>query len=223
MSEFGEFLYELRKEKGMTQAALAERLGVTNKAVSKWETGEAMPETSLLKPIAEIFGVTADELLAGRRLDAERHELTPSEGFEKDKHLFTSGKDDPPETLLDKISGAVCAAVTLIGVAVYIFLGVFADLWHPYWVIIPVCALGSGIIGIVFNLADGEKRKRKLENGKNPYSESICGILMLACIIAYLLCGALANLWHPYWLIIVVGGVLDGIIGAVGNCFTSKK
>ena len=40
-------------------------LGVTNKAVSKWETGEAMPETSQLVPIARIFGVTVDELLEG--------------------------------------------------------------------------------------------------------------------------------------------------------------
>ena len=54
MSAFGEFLYALRKENGMTQAELAERLGVTNKAVSKWETGEAMPESNLLLPIARI-------------------------------------------------------------------------------------------------------------------------------------------------------------------------
>ena len=51
MSAFGEFLYALRKENGMTQAELAERLGVTNKAVSKWETGEAMPESNLLRTV----------------------------------------------------------------------------------------------------------------------------------------------------------------------------
>lgn len=60
MENFGEFLYALRKDKGMTQAELAQLLGVTNKAVSKWETGEAMPETSLLIPIARIFGVSVD-------------------------------------------------------------------------------------------------------------------------------------------------------------------
>ena len=47
MNTFGEFLFSLRKEKGMTQAELAEKLGVSNKAVSKWETNEAMPETGL--------------------------------------------------------------------------------------------------------------------------------------------------------------------------------
>ena len=67
MNNFGDFLYALRKEKGITQAQLAQELGVTNKAVSKWETGEAMPETSLLVPLSKIFGVTVDELLNGER------------------------------------------------------------------------------------------------------------------------------------------------------------
>ena len=54
MNDFGEFLFKLRKEKGMTQAELAQALGVTNKAVSKWETGEAMPETALLLSLIHI-------------------------------------------------------------------------------------------------------------------------------------------------------------------------
>lgn len=67
MTAFGNFLYELRKEKGLTQQELAEKLNITNKAVSKWETGEAFPETAQLVPLADIFGVTVDELLRGKR------------------------------------------------------------------------------------------------------------------------------------------------------------
>ncbi len=67
MTAFGNFLYALRKEKGMTQQELAEKLNITNKAVSKWETGEAFPETAQLVPLADIFGVTVDELLRGKR------------------------------------------------------------------------------------------------------------------------------------------------------------
>ena len=224
MNEFGEFLYALRKEKGMTQAALAEKLNVTNKAVSKWETGEAMPETGLLLPIAEIFGVTVDELLSGKRAEHETqtpagNTLSPSiEG-----HLFTRGKDDPPETLPDKICGVICAALVLGGIAVYLFLGVLAGLWTPYWVIIPACALSCGIIRIIFSLCDRVKRKTQLEKGKNPYTDGACGIIILVCIITYLLLGALANLWHPYWIIIVIGAAADGVIGAIGTCFISKR
>ena len=65
MNRFGNYLYTLRRGKGMTQAELADLLGITNKAVSKWETGEAFPETAQLVPLADIFGVSVDDLLRG--------------------------------------------------------------------------------------------------------------------------------------------------------------
>ena len=61
----GQFISERRKAIGLTQKELAERLGVTNKAVSKWETGGGMPDVSMLKKLSEILEVSVDELLAG--------------------------------------------------------------------------------------------------------------------------------------------------------------
>ena len=224
MNDFGKFLYELRKEKGLTQAALAQILGVTNKAVSKWETGEAMPETSLLRPIAEVFGVTVDELLSGRRSDFKKQSVEQDYVLDEIKgHLFTRGKDDDSETMLDRICGIICAIVVLGGITVYLFLGAFANLWNPYWIIIPISALTSGIIGIIFNLCDRQKRKLKFANGKNPYADSACGILIQLCIIVYLFLGALADLWHPYWVILIAGVAIAGVIGAIGNFISSKK
>ncbi len=59
----GKFIRNKRKELGMTQAQLAEKLYITNKAVSKWETGESNPDSELLPKIAEVLGVSTDELL----------------------------------------------------------------------------------------------------------------------------------------------------------------
>lgn len=67
----GDFIYTLRKEKGLSQNELGAQLGVTNKAVSKWETGEANPDIALIRPLAEILGVSADELLACERVTTE--------------------------------------------------------------------------------------------------------------------------------------------------------
>lgn len=64
----GKFIAALRKAKGMTQWELAEKLGVTNKSVSKWECDEGYPDLSLIPVIAEIFGVTSDEILKGCRI-----------------------------------------------------------------------------------------------------------------------------------------------------------
>ncbi len=66
--KFGAFVAELRKEKGFTQQELAEKLFVSNKAVSKWERGLSLPDISLLTPLAETLGVTVTELLKGERL-----------------------------------------------------------------------------------------------------------------------------------------------------------
>lgn len=76
LERFGIFVSRLRSEKGMTQKALAEKLFVSNKAVSKWENGQSLPDINLLEPLAKMLGVTVPELLHGERLDVEG----PAEG-----------------------------------------------------------------------------------------------------------------------------------------------
>lgn len=65
--KIGTFLKTLRKEKNMTQEQLAEHLGVSNRTVSRWETGSNMPDISLLTEIAEFFDVSVPELINGER------------------------------------------------------------------------------------------------------------------------------------------------------------
>lgn len=66
---FGAFIAELRKDCGMTQKELAGRLYISDKAVSKWETGHSVPDITLLVPLAEILGVTVTELLECHRME----------------------------------------------------------------------------------------------------------------------------------------------------------
>lgn len=68
---FGTFIAQLRKEKGYTQQELAEKLYISNKAVSKWETGVSIPDVALLIPLSEILDVTVAELLKCQRLREE--------------------------------------------------------------------------------------------------------------------------------------------------------
>ena len=69
--KFGRFLVQLRKERSMTQKDLAERLYVSDKAVSKWERGGGCPDVSLLPALAEVLGVGLESLMAGE-LDAKQ-------------------------------------------------------------------------------------------------------------------------------------------------------
>lgn len=67
--KIGKFIQELRKQKNLTQITLAEKLGITDKAISKWERGVAMPDTSIMVELCEILGVSVNELLSGERID----------------------------------------------------------------------------------------------------------------------------------------------------------
>lgn len=61
--KFGEFIYQRRKKLGLTQDELGRRLGVTNKAVSKWETGETFPDITIIDSLARVLDVGIDELI----------------------------------------------------------------------------------------------------------------------------------------------------------------
>ena len=63
----GSFIAALRRASGMTQKELAERLNVSDKSVSRWERDDGAPDLALIPVLAEIFGVTCDELLRGER------------------------------------------------------------------------------------------------------------------------------------------------------------
>lgn len=64
----GAFLAKLRKDRGMTQEALGETLGVSGKTVSRWETGVYLPPVEMLEALSKLYGLTINELLAGRTL-----------------------------------------------------------------------------------------------------------------------------------------------------------
>lgn len=75
----GQFIQEQRKAHGMTQQELADRLSVTNKAVSKWEKGRSMPDVALFEPLCRELEISIPELLAGHRIDTEDQQRAAEE------------------------------------------------------------------------------------------------------------------------------------------------
>ena len=90
----GSFLAALRRASGMTQKELAERLNVSDKSVSRWERDDGAPDLSLIPVIAEVFGVTCDELLRGERAAAGEEDAVPQtspKAEQQRRHLLASG------------------------------------------------------------------------------------------------------------------------------------
>lgn len=116
-TNFAKFLSEQRKAKGYTQKTLAEKLFVSDKAVSKWERSLSMPDISLLIPLAEILEVSVTELLEGRRLEPDS-EMSAGKVEELVKKALTLSEDTPENRQIKKErrrrSAAVFGSCTLL-------------------------------------------------------------------------------------------------------------
>ena len=71
--KIGKFITECRKQKSLTQMQLSEKIGITDKAVSKWERGIAMPDTSIMLELCDILDISVNELLSGEKINMENN------------------------------------------------------------------------------------------------------------------------------------------------------
>ena len=71
--KIGKFIADCRKQKSLTQMQLSEKLGITDKAVSKWERGIAMPDSSIMLELCDILGISVNELLSGEKINMENN------------------------------------------------------------------------------------------------------------------------------------------------------
>lgn len=104
----GVFIAQLRKELGLTQKELADALNVSDKAISRWETGKGFPDTTLLKPLGDTLGVSVGELLSGERMaETEVRERT-------DEVIVETLRKPPKKWTFISIAVAFLAAAVLI-------------------------------------------------------------------------------------------------------------
>lgn len=125
--KIGAFIAQLRKEKHLTQQALGEKLGVTNKTISRWENGVYMPDIEMLQLLGKEFGVSMNEILAGERIPEECFKERAEENLVsamksagafsiKEKIAFFKRKWIREHRFLIMLALAVVAAVFIIGI-----------------------------------------------------------------------------------------------------------
>ena len=133
--KIGAFIRTLRKEKNMTQQELADKLGVSDKAVSKWENGRGLPDYSLLSPLCELLEVTPSELIKGEaqtdRSNADANELhnaVISYDIDLEDPLFEEYKIYRKRMLRVK---AIAKAVLIMAVTVFaVYLMIDIPVWQ---------------------------------------------------------------------------------------------
>lgn len=207
--ELADRLQRLRKKNGYTQDSLADALGVSRQAVSKWECTEASPDTDNLIALARLYGITLDELIYGKDEEAaanseekteEKKEepadktddesgihVTNDDGTEvhpDGDHIYVDGQDlGGKHFKTGKIVGAVTGITTIVCLAAYILLGALLNLWHPAWIIfLAIIVIPSFVEAILKRDAD-----------KFAYPVFVAAIyLIIGCIFGY---------WHPSWVV----------------------
>ena len=124
---FGAFVAQLRKEQGLTQKELADRLNVTDKAVSKWETGKGFPDVKLLEPLAQALGISLVELIRGEKdprdsLTAAEAEAVVSQAMDQSQRITARRYLKLLRWLLTSIA-AICAVgpLTQLALALELF------------------------------------------------------------------------------------------------------
>ena len=90
--KIGKFIAVCRKQKGLTQMQLAEKLNITDKAISKWERGIAMPDSSIMLALCDILGISVNELLCGEKINMENNPKNEQLLLEMAKELEKKNK-----------------------------------------------------------------------------------------------------------------------------------
>ncbi|MGN0812519.1 MAG: helix-turn-helix domain-containing protein [Candidatus Coproplasma sp.] len=222
---FADNLQYLRKKDKITQEELAEELNVSRQSVSKWETGEAYPETDKLIILCDKFGVTLDELLRGdvtQEVKAEKSEGSEEEKEEEETPQQPECDDcnragcshchGHMHTKRTTIGASISSATMTICAIIYLCLGFALGMWHPTWLIfiggIIICIWSGG-------LTEEESGKTK----KERIGGLVCGTVMVGSLLIFLSIGFVCGIWHPTWIVFVIGAGICGVIGA----FTGKK
>ena len=225
--EIADRLIQLRKKHGLSQEELADKLGLSRQAVSKWERAEASPDTDNLICLAKIYGVSLDELLSTEddvdtivKEQVKKEEspkdsirLTDDEGQTleiKDNHIHAYDKNGNEvkrcayKDKFEKVLGLVDACLTSTTILVYVILGATIGWWAQGWVFFFVPEIVCSIIRAIHR--------------KNPNKVNIAFISLFTfffvCMIAP---GFDANLWHPMWVVFLAIPIYHSIFGTVNK------
>lgn len=133
-TEIGKFIAKCRKEKKLTQAQLAERLGIIDRAVSKWETGKSLPDSSIMLELCEILEITVNELLSGEEIDMERYEK------KADENLIALKRKDENNMTKNVVISILFSVMLLIGIMVCLICNI-AISGNLTWSLIPVISI----------------------------------------------------------------------------------
>ena len=149
--KIGKFIASCRKEQGITQAVLAEKLGISDRAVSKWETGRSLPDSGIMLELCEILKINVNELLSGERIMTESYDRRAEENLLALKREIEGKNRQMLRTEYIVTFPVIAAALVMV------FTASFADI--PAWLRIVFITAALVMIFTVASAAVGIEQK----------------------------------------------------------------
>lgn len=144
--KIGKFIAECRKNKNMTQVELAEKLNITDRAISKWETGKGMPDSSIMIELCNELHITVNELLSGEEIEMDNYNKIAEENLLEFKKI-----DETKNKMLLQLEVIIGILVSIAFLGVVLLTNIFVEN-QTYISIICICSFIIFFIGISFTL-----------------------------------------------------------------------
>lgn len=183
----GEKIYNLRKQKNLSQEDLASILNVSRQTISKWETGESNPDIDKIVPLCNFFEISTDEFLKGKDIVYER-KLTKEKSRNK------------------ALTFSLCLVIFSVMVILTILLSETEVNEGIISAIIMFCITLIGVLLIYYFLSTPKESNNIKEN------KVINKIIFLATIIVYFLVSFIWNAWAVSWIIFIIGILIAQVI-----------
>jgi len=199
----GEKLAKLRKEKGLSQEEVADRINVTRQTVSKWELDQSLPDFDKIIPICKLFNITSDELLTG---DIDKNDD------------YSNDVNSKLEQEVRRKKAIIISRSLVLFVLSILWVIAFDEMFESPDVVIVSGFFLLGIFGVI-NLIIGfaslptlSKKEKIIKKQMDEKTKAIDSILALTVLIAYLLISFKTGAWHITWIIWLIFGLVKQII-----------
>ena len=153
-NKIGEFIQQSRKAKGFTQKDLGDRIGVSDKTISKWENGNSIPDTSILNELCATLDINVNELLSGEKLTPEIYSMKAEENM---MNLLEDNQKQQRSTILPFAAGVILLLLTgLLAIFTHVFSPDMLELWD-----VPTLLIYIGICCSLV-LLSGKRHKQEI-------------------------------------------------------------
>lgn len=205
----GEKLFELRKSKNLSQEEVAEKLNVTRQTVSKWETNQSTPDFDKIIPLCDLFEISTDELLRGKKSE-EVNEEKQEENAEPEKVMTRS---EARKKMGEVTSTSILMYIVALVVFIVVVTNTNIDATIAIGLLLIICGYATArIVRCSMSLPKFEELKEdKKEKEENQILKSISCIIWCVITFIYFVISFSTMMWHISWLIFIIGAIMNEI------------